>query len=90
MLLGELRPFLDHFTTEDVSLEEAKIQATSILRNVKFEGRLANLCVIRDLNQGVLAQVRVSVQDRLRGGSFPPARTTDEETPSILEKARSK
>ena len=81
--------FLEHFTTEDVSLDEAKIQATSILRNVKFEGRLVNLCVIREKNSGVLAQVRMSAQDRRWIGPPPSAPTTAEDPRPIKEKARS-
>jgi hypothetical protein len=66
--------FLEHFTTDDILLDEAKIQATSIMRNVKFDRALANLCVIRDMSKGVLGQVRLSSQERRVTAAIAPRR----------------
>jgi hypothetical protein len=66
--------FLEHFTTDDIVLDEAKIQATSIMRNIKFDRALSNLCVIRDKSKGVLGQVRLSPQERRSVAAVAPRR----------------
>lgn len=48
------RTSLEHFTTEDVTLGEARIQATSILRYMRFAGGMAdlcNLCIIKKTSE---------------------------------------
>ena len=54
------RTSLEHFTTEDVTLGEARIQATSILRYVRFAGGMADLCSIKNERGIVLGEVRAT------------------------------
>jgi hypothetical protein len=56
--MGGSKKSLDRFTAEDGSLDDAKAQAKSIMRNVKFEGAMANLCVIKTKNGAIVCEVK--------------------------------
>ena len=56
--IGGSKRSLDRFTAEEGSLDEAREQARSIMRNVKFEGAMANLCVIKTKAGSVVCEVK--------------------------------
>jgi hypothetical protein len=43
---------------EEGTLDDARAQAKSIMRNVKFDGATSNLCVIRAKGGAVLCEVK--------------------------------
>jgi hypothetical protein len=62
---------LDHFTIDGSSPAEAKIYAKSIMRNVRFGGEAAILCVIRNKGNSIRYEIRADV-DRTEGEKRPP------------------
>ena len=54
---GSKKP-LERFSAEDGSLDDARAQARSIMRNVKFEGVMANLCVVRTKSGAIVCEVK--------------------------------
>ena len=56
--VGAPKASLEKFTIEEGSLEDARAQAKSIMRNVKFDGATSNLCVIRAKGGAVLCEVK--------------------------------
>ena len=55
---GEPKKPLEKFLAGDIPLSEAKAQARSILRNVKFSGAMANLCVIKTRSGAIVCEVK--------------------------------
>lgn len=55
---GEPKKPLEKFLAGDIPLSEAKAQAKSIMRNVKFAGAIANLCVIKTKGGSVVCEVK--------------------------------
>ena len=56
--IGGSKKSLDRFVAEEGSLDEARAQAKSIMRNFKFEGAMANLCVIKTKNGAIVCEVK--------------------------------
>ena len=56
--IGGPKRSLDRFTAEEGSLDDAREQARSIMRNVKFEGAMANLCVIKTRTGAIVCEVK--------------------------------
>ena len=56
--VGGSKKSLERFIAEDGPLDDARAQAKSIMRNVKFEGAMANLCVIKTKNGAVVCEVK--------------------------------
>ncbi len=55
---GGVRTPLDQFTTDGRSLADAKIYAKSIMRNVRFGGETATLCVVRNKGNSIRYEIR--------------------------------
>ncbi len=51
---------LDSFLCAESSLEDAATQAQSIMRNVRFGGDAATLCLIKDTRGKVVLEVRAA------------------------------
>jgi hypothetical protein len=56
--VGAPKASLEKFTVEEGSLEDARAQAKSIMRNVKFDGAMANLCIIKTRSGAIVGEVR--------------------------------
>ena len=56
--VGGSKTSLEKFTVEEGTLDDARAQAKSIMRNVKFDGATSNLCVIRAKGGAVLCEVK--------------------------------
>ena len=55
---GRVRTPLDQFIIDECSLDEAKTQAKSIMRNVRFGGETATLCVVRNKGNSIRYEIR--------------------------------
>ena len=55
---GGVRMPLDQFTIDGCSPAEAKIYAESIMRNVRFGGETATLCVVRNKGNSIRYEIR--------------------------------
>jgi hypothetical protein len=53
-----VRTPLDQFTIDGCSLADAKIHAKSIMRNVRFGGKTATLCVVRNKGNSIRYEIR--------------------------------
>jgi hypothetical protein len=49
---------LEKFTVEEGTLDDARAQAKSIMRNVKFDGAMANLCIVRAKGGAIVCEVK--------------------------------
>jgi hypothetical protein len=56
--IGGSKRSLEKFMVEEGTLDDARAQAKSIMRNVKFDGATSNLCVIRAKGGAVLCEVK--------------------------------
>jgi hypothetical protein len=61
--LGAPRSRLDHFVAMGVTLDEARNEAASIMKNVKFAGGMSNLCIIKDDKHLVVGEVRPKIKN---------------------------
>jgi len=59
---GGSKRSLDRFTAEEGSLDDAREQARSIMRNIKFEGAMANLCIIKTKTGAIVCEVKPNDQ----------------------------
>jgi hypothetical protein len=55
---GTQHKHLENFEAASVTLGEARVEATSIMKNIKFSGGMSNVCIIRDDEHRVVAEVR--------------------------------
>ena len=56
--VGGSKTSLEKFTVEEGTLDDARAQAKSIMRNVKFDGAMANLCVVKAKGGAIVCEVK--------------------------------
>jgi hypothetical protein len=56
--VGGSKTSLEKFTIEEGTLDEARAQAKSIMRNVKFDGAMANLCIVKAKGGAIVCEVK--------------------------------